>query len=122
MDLVTGLYLVVCVMLVLAVLIQQGSGADAGVSFGGGGNTLFGASGADNLLVKITTGLAAVFMCFAVYLTYTGKSGVTTGGTSFFGDLPEASYGTTTEAPVAPITEGAPVTPIETTPITSEAE
>jgi preprotein translocase subunit SecG len=77
---ITCIYPVVCVFLVLVILFQQGAGADAGVAFGGGGNTLFGASGADNLLVKFTTGLAVAFMCCAVYLTYLSKQSITLDG------------------------------------------
>jgi preprotein translocase subunit SecG len=92
MDFVTNIYIVVCVLLVLVILIQQGSGADAGVSFGGGGNTLFGASGADTLLIKITTGLAVAFMCCAVYLTYLSKQSIITldSGGSISSTLPDA--------------------------------
>jgi len=47
---------------VLLVLLQQGKGADAGATFGGGSNTLFGAGGADTFLTKATTVLAFLFM------------------------------------------------------------
>ncbi|MDR2338294.1 MAG: preprotein translocase subunit SecG [Deltaproteobacteria bacterium] len=92
MDYITSIYLIVCVFLVLVILFQQGSGADAGVSFGGGGNTLFGASGADTLLIKITTGLAVAFMCCAVYLTYLSKQSIATidGRGSISATLPDA--------------------------------
>lgn len=59
---------VVCLAIVGLVLIQQGKGASVGVSFGGGSNTLFGASGAGNVLTKATTTLAVVFMITSLVL------------------------------------------------------
>lgn len=55
-------------LIILVVLLQQGKGADMGVAFGGGSNTLFGASGANTLLVKITTTVAVLFMCSSFML------------------------------------------------------
>ena len=56
-------HILVCIVLVIAVLVQQGKGADIGAVFGGGGsNTVFGSRGAGNFLTKITTGAAITFM------------------------------------------------------------
>ena len=60
--------------MVLIVLIQQGKGADMGATFGGSSNTLFGASGADNFLTKLTTMLAAAFMITSVTLAIQAKN------------------------------------------------
>ncbi len=54
--------------MIVLVLLQQGKGADVGAAFGGGSNTLFGASGANNLMVKITTGTAILFMVTSIFL------------------------------------------------------
>jgi len=59
---ISVLHVCICVLLVLLVLLQQGKGADAGATFGGGSNTLFGAGGADTFLTKATTILAFLFM------------------------------------------------------------
>ncbi len=67
-SLVTVVHVFVCILLVLIVLLQHGKGADMGASFGGGSQTLFGAAGADNLLTRITTALAAIFMVTSVIL------------------------------------------------------
>ncbi len=66
-------------MLVVMVLLQQGKGADAGAAFGGGSNTLFGATGATSLIVKITTGLAVAFMATSVLLIREYQGGAFTG-------------------------------------------
>lgn len=59
---ISVLHVCICLFLVLLVLLQQGKGADAGATFGGGSNTLFGAGGADTFLTKATTILAFLFM------------------------------------------------------------
>lgn len=67
--LITTFHLLVCVFLILLVLLQQGKGADTGATFGGGGQTLFGATGADTLLTKVTTICALFFMTTSIYLS-----------------------------------------------------
>jgi preprotein translocase subunit SecG len=59
-----------CLFLIVVVLLQTGKGADIGAVFGGGSQTLFGASGAGNLLTKLTTGTAITFMITSLILTY----------------------------------------------------
>jgi preprotein translocase subunit SecG len=53
---------------VVLVLLQQGKGASAGAVLGGSSNTLFGASGANTVLTKVTTGFAIAFMFTSVVL------------------------------------------------------
>ncbi|MFZ7129371.1 preprotein translocase subunit SecG [Avibacterium avium] len=61
------IYLVVSVVLIGFILIQQGKGANAGASFGGGASgTVFGASGAGNFLTKTTAILATVFFVVSI--------------------------------------------------------
>ncbi|MFZ7316362.1 preprotein translocase subunit SecG [Avibacterium avium] len=56
------IYLVVSVALIGFILIQQGKGANAGASFGGGASgTVFGSSGAGNFLSRTTAILAIIF-------------------------------------------------------------
>ena len=71
----TGVHIITCLFLILVVLVQQGKGADMGATFGGGSGTLFGASGADNLLTRATTLAAAIFMSTSVYLAVALKPG-----------------------------------------------
>ena len=95
-TLVTLLHLVVCVMLIGIVLLQQGKGADMGATFGGGGGTLFGASGANTFLTRLTTFTAICFMCTSVFLAVHMKAGKFADG-SLFRDAPK------TAAPEAPV-------------------
>ncbi|MEM0911056.1 MAG: preprotein translocase subunit SecG [Pseudomonadota bacterium] len=61
-------YLIVAIMLIAAVLLQQGKGAEMGASFGAGGsNTVFGASGSGNFMTRTTAILATTF--FVISLT-----------------------------------------------------
>jgi preprotein translocase subunit SecG len=51
------------------VLLQQGKGADAGASFGAGASqTVFGASGSGNFLVRATTVAATMFFVTSLLL------------------------------------------------------
>ncbi len=62
-------YVIVCVLLVLTVLLQQGKGAEIGAVFGSS-DTIFGSAGPASFLHKITSGLAVLFMVLALVLTY----------------------------------------------------
>ena len=53
------------------VLLQKGSGASAGASFGGGGaGSVFGATGSSNFLSKSTAILATAFFLNSLVLAY----------------------------------------------------
>lgn len=67
-TLVLTIHIVLCLAIIGLVLLQQGKGASVGVSFGGGSNTLFGASGAGNVLTKATTTCAVLFMITSLAL------------------------------------------------------
>jgi preprotein translocase subunit SecG len=67
---ITVIHVLACIFLVLVVLLQTGKGADMGAVFGGSSSTVFGSSGAGNLLTKLTTVTAIVFMLTSLGLTY----------------------------------------------------
>ena len=71
------LHILVCLALVGIVLIQGGKGAEVGAAFGAGGsNTIFGASGGQSFLSKLTTGVAVIFMLTSLALAiFWGQSG-----------------------------------------------
>lgn len=79
------IHVAICVFLIAIILLQQGKGADVGATFGGGGNTLFGAAGADNLLTKVTAFAAGGFMLTSIFLAIGQKPGLVRGGTIFEG-------------------------------------
>lgn len=69
-TLLTVVHVAVCLFLIVIVLLQHGKGADAGATFGGSGQSLFGTEGPVPLLNKITTMVAIVFMVNSVALAY----------------------------------------------------
>ncbi len=63
------LFVILCLILGLAILIQQGKG-DMGLGgLGGGGQMLFGGSGGQDFFEKITWAMAALFILGALGLT-----------------------------------------------------
>jgi preprotein translocase subunit SecG len=70
-GIVITLHISVCILLILIVLLQTGKGAEMGASIGGGSSqALFGASGPANILTKITTAVAIIFMITSLTLAY----------------------------------------------------
>ncbi|AEI35508.1 preprotein translocase subunit SecG [Francisella salina] len=70
--------IIAAIAIVALVLLQQGKGANMGVSFGGGAsNTVFGSKGAASFLFKMTVFFTAVFFVCCLTLGYLGKSHTT---------------------------------------------
>ena len=62
-------HLIVCFFLIGVVLIQQGRSADLAGAFGGqGSQTAFGPRAAANVLTRLTTWSAIIFMCTSIGL------------------------------------------------------
>ena len=69
--------ILICVALVAMVLLQQGRGADAGASFGGGSSgSLFGSRGPASFLSRLTAGLAALFFANSLALAYISSQSI----------------------------------------------
>src|SRR5271155_4794642 len=64
------IHVIVCVALCVIILLQQGKGAEIGAVFGGSSQTVFGASGAGNVMTKATWAMAAVFFATSIFLAY----------------------------------------------------
>ena len=66
---VTVLHVIGAVMMIVVILLQSGKGAAMGSGLGAGSSqTMFGSSGAGNILTKMTTGLAILFMLTSLTL------------------------------------------------------
>ena len=64
-------FILICLMLIGIILIQSSkSGMGAGIAGNTALNSAFGSVEADKMLVKITTGLAVLYMVLAIVLTY----------------------------------------------------
>jgi preprotein translocase subunit SecG len=67
--LLTGFFILNCLVLIIVVLLQSGKAADLAGAFGGAGSqTAFGPRGAANVLSKATTWCAIMFMLCAMAL------------------------------------------------------
>ncbi len=65
----TIIHVIVCLFLIGVILLQQGKSADLAGAFGGqGSQTAFGPRGAANLLTRLTTWSAIIFMCTSIGL------------------------------------------------------
>lgn len=63
-------HIIICLFLIGVVLLQQGKSADLAGAFGGqGSQTAFGPRGAANLLTRLTTWSAVLFMLTSISLT-----------------------------------------------------
>lgn len=63
-------HIVVCLFLAGVILLQQGKSADLAGAFGGqGSQTAFGPRGAANVLTRLTTWSAVIFMLTSIALT-----------------------------------------------------
>ena len=104
------LHIVVCLALIGIVLIQGGKGAEVGAAFGAGASqTIFGASGGQTFLGKLTAGAAIIFMLTSMALAiFWGRSG---GGSSI---MPEQV------APSTPPAQSMPATPPAMPPVPAE--
>ena len=62
-------HVITAIIIVVLILLQKGKGADMGSSFGAGASqTVFGASGSGNFLVKATTVAATIFFITSLSL------------------------------------------------------
>jgi preprotein translocase subunit SecG len=87
----------ICLLLIVIVLLQEGK-KGMGAIFGGSSSSIFGARGAANILTRITSVLAILFMLNSVWLSYLSSK-----STSVVDSIPEQT-----------IMEQAPVTqPVE---------
>ena len=70
------LYVLVCFLLLVVVLLQQGKGGDIAAAFGGSGSqAAFGARAGATVLTRATTVLGTLFMVGAMVLAIIGQRG-----------------------------------------------
>ena len=74
--LLIGLFVLVCLLLSLVILLQQGRGGDIASAFGGSSSqAAFGARSGATMLTKATSIAAALFMILALALSIIGQRG-----------------------------------------------
>ena len=73
---IAGLYVIVCLVLMLVILLQQGKGGDIANAFGGGSSqAAFGARSGATVLSRATTVCAVLFVLGALTLGILGQRG-----------------------------------------------
>lgn len=65
---ILAIHIVICLLLILAVLIQSGKGSSLGSAFGGGASDVFGPGAPVNIMNKVTTVIAIIFMLTSLTL------------------------------------------------------
>ena len=55
-------HVIVCFLMIAAILLQAGKGAEIGAAFGGSSQTVFGSRGPGTFLSKVTVAAAIIFM------------------------------------------------------------
>ena len=71
-------FVIVCFLLILIILIQQGKGSMGLGSLGGGTQMLFGGSGGQDIFQKITWVLGAIFIVGSLVLALAKSKGIGT--------------------------------------------
>lgn len=97
------LHVIICLFLVGVVLLQQGKSADLAGTFGGqGSQTAFGPRAAANLLTRMTSWAAALFMITSLTLTVLYLRTTGTGSSVFSGVKGPAPVSAPISAPAKP--------------------
>jgi preprotein translocase subunit SecG len=113
--LLTGFFILNCLVLIIVVLLQSGKAADLAGAFGGAGSqTAFGPRGAANVLSKATTWCAVMFMLCAFAMVLRTDKAVGTGSSI----LERVSKPAPTPAPAK--TPATPASAPATTPATPQ--
>jgi len=104
-TLIVIVHVFVCFLMIGAILLQSGKGAEIGASFGGSSQTVFGSRVPANFLSKLTVGVAAVFMLTSFSLAILAKE---RNLASTVIDLKQKSEPVDTPTPAEPTTESHP--------------
>jgi preprotein translocase subunit SecG len=72
-TLVVIIHIIACFLMIGAILLQSGKGAEIGAAFGGSSQTVFGSRGPANFLSKFTVVVAVVFMVTSLSLAILAK-------------------------------------------------
>ena len=109
------IHLIVCFLMIAAILLQAGKGAEIGASFGGSSQTVFGSRGPGTFLSKVTVGAAVIFMLTSLSLAFLSKQANTS---STVIDL----HSPTQSENSAAHSEGSHATPAEEKPVESSTD
>jgi preprotein translocase subunit SecG len=98
-NLILVIHLIICLVLIVAILLQRSEGGALGIGgSGGGGGNLFSARGVGNGLTRLTAILAVAFFVTSITLTILATRGTNPSGSVFEGQGQSDGTG----APVLP--------------------
>jgi len=107
-----GIFILVCIFLVLVILLQSGKGGDVASAFGGSGSqTAFGPRGAQKPLEKATIVAAILFMVLALLFSlpgFNGQSSVVSDEAPVSQATPTPTPAPSPEASIAPVATPSP--------------
>lgn len=118
-TIVLALFVFVCVLLILAVLLQNSKNSDIGSALGGGtgvSSDMFGPKAPSNIMSKITTIIAAAFLILSFILAL--MSGLGSKG----GSLLDSNLMKTEPAKTAPVTSQPVTIPVQIDNKTTSAD
>lgn len=104
------IHILVCFLMIAAILLQAGKGAEIGAAFGGSSQTVFGSRGPANFLSKVTVAAAVIFMLTSLSLAYLSKQ------TTYSSTVIDLEAQDNTTVPAVPATEPAEAPESETSP------
>lgn len=102
LSLILTVYFIVCVVLILAILVQSNKGTSIAGVFGGGSDTFLGASNAVTWLNRVTTYLAVAYLTLSLVLMF--LPGMMNTSRIVLPDTVEEPLEETQPAPQAPVT------------------
>lgn len=121
-----AIHILVCLSLIGIVLIQGGKGAEVGAAFGAGSSgTIFGATGGQSFLSKLTTGAAVIFMLTSLALAiFWGQPGSSSIMPDQVAPTPtQTSMPVQSAVPATPAQDSAPAAPAQdATPVAPAAD
>ncbi len=109
-TLVVILHVFICFLMIGAILLQSGKGAEIGAAFGGSSQTVFGSRGPANFLSKLTVVVAAVFMLTSLTLAILAKE---RNMASTVIDLNKKTESSAPATPAQPTTESQPTSEVQ---------
>jgi preprotein translocase subunit SecG len=104
-TLIVIIHVFICFLMIGAILLQSGKGAEIGASFGGSSQTVFGSRGPANFLSKLTVVVAAIFMLTSFTLAILAKQRTFE---STVIDMNKKGESAAPATPAQPTTESAP--------------
>ncbi len=99
---VLAIHLFVCFLLIIAVLMQSGKGSSLGSAFGGGAGDVFGPGAPVNIMNKVTTVIAILFMVTSLTLAILSTQKTTNSVIDTF-QTPAEQSAPAEKAPAAPL-------------------